>query len=474
MTALTPNAASLGLYGDIPVSLFTGTPTISIPLYDIKVKDFVLPVSLSYHSAGIRPDQRAGWTGLGWTLNVGGVITRNCNDMPDESNNPNYYQGRNSGYYYNYNVLNTSSWNQRNYLRSVAQSNKSLLDTAPDEFSFYFAGYSGRFYLNHNKMWEVQCDSPIKVEFNGTFLPIPFSKEGTRAQSYGYSPCFSGFTITTEDGTKYIFGGDINSIDFSIGFFSQAIDDWIATGWYLTKIILPTQHEITLTYERKEFNNQMYIAVYHNLGSFTEASGGFFNPQPECSFWNYSSINYHYTGQLLSPVYLTGITTDHVFVSFNKSINNELKYSQSTYDYSYEEWYYDYGNPYPFLPLLESPDSRYPNCLNKLKWYKLDSITIQNKGRTETMKTVTFNYNNSPTKRLVLNRVTESGKNPYVFSYHTIDSLPDYLSNKTDHWGFYNHTYAYLDYANYYNYRNPNEHYTKYGVLEKIVYLTRR
>ena len=103
LTALTPNAASLGLYGDIPVSLFTGTPNISIPLYNIEVKDFVLPVSLSYHAAGIRPDQRASWTGLGWTLNVGGVITRNVNDMPDDYNNSNYYIGGNSGYYYNYN-----------------------------------------------------------------------------------------------------------------------------------------------------------------------------------------------------------------------------------------------------------------------------------------------------------------------------------------------------------------------------------
>jgi len=38
--ALSPNAASLGVYGDIPVSLYTGTPDISIPLYDIKVSNF--------------------------------------------------------------------------------------------------------------------------------------------------------------------------------------------------------------------------------------------------------------------------------------------------------------------------------------------------------------------------------------------------------------------------------------------------
>ena len=68
MTALTPNATGINLYGDIPVSLYTGTPEISIPLYDIKVQDFTLPISLNYHASGVKVDQRAGWTGLGWTL----------------------------------------------------------------------------------------------------------------------------------------------------------------------------------------------------------------------------------------------------------------------------------------------------------------------------------------------------------------------------------------------------------------------
>jgi hypothetical protein len=469
IAALTPNAASLGLYGEIPVSLFTGTPNISIPLYNIEVKNFTLPVTLNYHAAGIRPDQRAGWTGLGWTLNVGGIITRNVNDMADEFNKPKYYMSGNAGYYYNYNVLNTSSWNQRAYLRSIAQNKEQsiLKDTEPDEFSFYFSGYSGKFYLDHNRNWVVQCDKPVKIEFNGNFLSIPFDKSGTMAQNYDYFPCFSGFTIIAEDGTKYVFGGDTNSIDFSIGFFNQNMDDWIATGWYLTKIILPTKHEINLTYERKEFNNQMYIAVHHDLGSYTEASGGLFNPQPECSSWSYSSVSASYSGKLLSPVYLTEITTDNISVFFQKSISNELKYAQSIYDYNIYNGY----DKYP-LPLLKSHTDGYPNCLNNLKWYKLDSVIIRNKTQTETLKTIAFNYNNVTTQRLVLNSITESGKNPYSFSYNNIENLPDYLSNKTDHWGFYNNNYAHLDYAKYYSYRNPDANYTKYGVLEKIVYPT--
>ncbi|MEJ0034332.1 MAG: hypothetical protein WDO15_30130 [Bacteroidota bacterium] len=72
----SPNAASLGKYGDIPVGYHTGVPNISIPLYELKEGDVNLPVSLSYHASGVRVAEVASWVGLGWSLNAGGVITR--------------------------------------------------------------------------------------------------------------------------------------------------------------------------------------------------------------------------------------------------------------------------------------------------------------------------------------------------------------------------------------------------------------
>lgn len=69
---LAPNAAALAKYGDIPVSYYTGTSTVSVPLYTIQAGDIQLPIDLSYHTGGIRVNELAGWTGLGWTLNAGG------------------------------------------------------------------------------------------------------------------------------------------------------------------------------------------------------------------------------------------------------------------------------------------------------------------------------------------------------------------------------------------------------------------
>ncbi|HTE28062.1 hypothetical protein [Flavitalea sp.] len=72
----SPEAASLGKYGDVPVSLASGLAQIGIDMYNLRVGDIEVGVNLSYHSGGIRVDEIASSVGLGWNLNAGGVITR--------------------------------------------------------------------------------------------------------------------------------------------------------------------------------------------------------------------------------------------------------------------------------------------------------------------------------------------------------------------------------------------------------------
>ena len=55
----TPSAAGLGEYGKVPVSYFNGLPNISIPLTELKGKNYSLPVYLSYHAGGNKPDEHA-------------------------------------------------------------------------------------------------------------------------------------------------------------------------------------------------------------------------------------------------------------------------------------------------------------------------------------------------------------------------------------------------------------------------------
>ncbi|WP_133054836.1 hypothetical protein [Niastella populi] len=73
----SPVASMFNIFGTIPVSHYTGTPDVSIPLGGISYKDLGLDLTLRYHHAiGAKPDAIPGYFGNGWLLTTGGVITR--------------------------------------------------------------------------------------------------------------------------------------------------------------------------------------------------------------------------------------------------------------------------------------------------------------------------------------------------------------------------------------------------------------
>ena len=81
---VSPDAASLGKYGEFPVNNYTGLPSISIPLYSVQSGEIGLPISINYHAGGIKVEEMASWVGLGWSLNAGGVITRSVRGIADD------------------------------------------------------------------------------------------------------------------------------------------------------------------------------------------------------------------------------------------------------------------------------------------------------------------------------------------------------------------------------------------------------
>lgn len=50
----SPEAASIGKFGNVPVSYFTGVPGVSIPVYEINIGKTRLPISLDYQAGGIK------------------------------------------------------------------------------------------------------------------------------------------------------------------------------------------------------------------------------------------------------------------------------------------------------------------------------------------------------------------------------------------------------------------------------------
>lgn len=143
-TPVSPEAAKINRSVSYPVSYSTGVANISIPLYEIKVGDITVPITLSYHSSGLRPSEGNGKIATGWTLDAEPSITRTINGLPDEAggaqtSTPVYP----IGYWYN-----NSKWLKKKL--NIALYNKYVIDgkidEEPDMFTYNLGNQSGTFF----------------------------------------------------------------------------------------------------------------------------------------------------------------------------------------------------------------------------------------------------------------------------------------------------------------------------------------
>src|SRR5688572_14612660 len=323
----SPNAASLGMYGEVPVSFYTGLPNVEVPVYTIAERGFEFPITMSYHAQGFRPEAHPSWVGLNWSLRFGGVITRKLHGFPDEwKSDAHYYYG----YYHLPNRLNNINWSSNDTILNMSNPGlQTRLDREPDVFEFSIPGASGRFFLDHTGKWRVQCDKNIKVIFDNADLINPYFNNDLSAN---WSPkVFSKFTILDDHGVKYIFGSSTAStaaIEYSSSITAPDFQYrvWlIASSWYLQKIELPGNiGYINIDYVRGPFQSNF---------QYQEGQNRYFI-QP-CNPGSTSASNYDVkgiSGSIISPVYATRITTSSgIVVDFNTSKSNELTYPSSTY-----------------------------------------------------------------------------------------------------------------------------------------------
>ncbi len=487
VTPISPNATSLGEYGEVPVSPYTGLPLIQIPLHEISLSGHKIPISLSYHAGGVRPDQHPGWLGLGWSLNAGGCISRIVKDLPDEFYNSKNWIDAELGYYYKCNEYNVD-WNNLENLQGFIESNSSTNlyhnDTEPDQFSFSFLDYQGGFYLNPNGEWQVRCNKPIKVIFSGNDDDFTmaygeqsdfFNPYGTYYSSQGRSHSFKKFTIIGEDGTQYIFGDRDEAIEFSVLFFDQRNSFQWANTWYLTKIIYPEQRVVEFNYTRGDFIAQINVSSY-SMDYSAATNDWLFGVS--CSRGE-SRYNY-YDGSLIMPSYLSSIHCDDVNVSLSTAITQELEYD------FLNKICRNKGLGPESMPILQHNEANnpectpleYPSCLERLKWRQLDRIYISKGGQL--LKSYNFNYSSDKKQRLtlqsvILDKYMTDSLYAYSFEYYTPELLPEYVNQTNDHWGFYNATQQTINANNwggYYQQREPNPEYATLGTLSKITYPT--
>jgi YD repeat-containing protein len=237
----SPTVYELGKYGEIHTGYFTGTIQPNIPLMSYKTNNLNMPISLNYRSNGIKVDQLTSNVGLGWSLNIGGVISRVVKGQPDEE--------RNILLPYNVAKGNTLSSEAIDYYFSMVKDGEQY-DSEIDIFNFNFLGRSGRFVLDKNN--NPVLLSPIGIQI------VP-------------SANFNEFKVIDEHGVHYYFNEIETSKFRSHGNGHDIWSDINKTAWYLTKIAHPNKDEIYLHYKRINYTydlgkSQSYTVTLPQLG----------------------------------------------------------------------------------------------------------------------------------------------------------------------------------------------------------------
>lgn len=273
-SAPSPQAASLGEYGEVPVSHFTGTPDVSVPLFEIEAGDYKYPVGLSYHLASVKPNAQPGPVGLGWLL-TDACISRTVRGVYDEKMDEN---GIAHGYYGHCAKMRNITGYQFGLYTENNLTGNGWFELSADEFSFSMNGHSGLFYLNPDGGWTVVSDEDIIVEFDASTGFLDYHDLADRipkienwANRGENARWFKGFTLVTPDGVRYEFGG-VDAIDFSVPYYGRGSGDLVATAWHLTKITTPEGRVISFDYSTGQLLCDLHYSSGHTVSYGFEAS----------------------------------------------------------------------------------------------------------------------------------------------------------------------------------------------------------
>lgn len=415
----SPTAASLMKFGDIPVSYYTGSASVSVPVYTINCGDITVPVSLAYNTSGIRLSEEASWVGLGWALSAGGMISRTIMDKDDFGGNyftttvpeidatpANHFDAVNplhpsqqwatiqlNPYLYDFwcNYKVQTSGGVRDFYESL--NGPWAYDFESDVFSFNFSGHSGKFIIKRNKQVIIQNQENLKISFDDP----------------GYN-----FTITDDKGFKYVF----SDLEWTQQSGSSTL---YVSSWNLTKIISPRGFSVQFNYKNESTwtttagsISQTYrdgCSVSSGLTSIASQSNLYKNITLESIDFLNGKVHFYFDNNRID--YPNGKRLNKITV-FRKPTSTD-----SSEIYS-NEFYYSYFN-----------DS-YTGTASEFKRLRLDSV--KKTSATEQLPPHKFSYYDDPFETTSL-----TGKSSFSI----------------DHWGYYNGEANSVLYPAFWGYFNP-------------------
>jgi hypothetical protein len=447
----SPEASSLNKYGDIPIGLYTGLPSIEIPIYAINYKRLTIPVALNYHASGLKVEEVASWVGLGWSLNAGGMISRTVMGLPDDQAVITSITGYQIGGYLNDQTPESMYQNTDLKYGSRKSGDRQLYDeivvdkqrdVQPDVYNYNLPNRSGRFYIDRSNR---NVGVPVPS------VPIQITPRYTSAGA------FVGFDIKDEQGVLYSFGdGLIESTQTYTG-------DYSVTGWMLTKITSPTGEEATFTYQGYSHT----ITQFKGCNRFLFAAR--LPDEARVTGQNPPTTKYDLATVQTNGLYVSTINFPEGKVVFEPSATNRQDLTTKSLS---SVKVYDVANT-----LVKQVDLTY-------------SYFNENTGVPSAIAPSVVNYG-SGFSRLRLDQVQEKkgvlSLPPYQLAYND-GNLPNRLSFAKDYWGYYNGKETNTDYApkayvdlasnsaskKFFGTADlgANDTYSKVGVLQKITYPT--
>ena len=172
---VSPTVVAMEKYQSYPVSHCTGIPDITVPLYEIVAGEVTIPVTLSYHSSGLKPKERSGVAGTGWTLNLEPSVSRHINGVADDESQKGWFYVANA-------EIPWQSEERREYYQKRVDNE---VDIRPDKFIYKLArsGGSGYFQTRFSPLWTIPRNNDyVKFNYDSTM------------------------DITDEQGVRYHFG----------------------------------------------------------------------------------------------------------------------------------------------------------------------------------------------------------------------------------------------------------------------------